>query len=97
MVFAEDVLVRITLFCAASAALITGAMATMVVFKILGLAIPGWFSTVSGILLLLLLQLAIITLLVLLSAGNLRSRSASSFDYTRLISTVLKIEPKNNG
>lgn len=88
MVFAENVLVRITLFCAAAAALITSAMLSMIMVKVLGLAIPGWFSTLSGILLLLLLQLAIITLLVLLSAGNLRGRAASRFDHQALIGNI---------
>jgi len=92
MVFAENVLVRVSLFCAAAAALITTTMLIMISIKILGLAIPGWFSTVSGILILLLLQIAIITLLVLLSAGNLRSRSSTQFDHRALVHSIEHVE-----
>lgn len=87
MVFAETVLVRITLFCAAAATIIVSAMFAMIILKLSGLAIPGWFSTVSGILLLLLFQVGVLTLLVLLSAGNLRSSSSRSNDYQELIAS----------
>jgi len=87
MVFAETVLVRITLFCAAAAAIILSAMLAMVVLKLTGLAIPGWFSTVSGILLLLLFQVGLVTLLVLLSAGNLRSSAATELSKFNCVTT----------
>ncbi|MFT5573900.1 MAG: glycosyltransferase involved in cell wall biosynthesis [Cryomorphaceae bacterium] len=69
MVFAESVLVRITVFCGISALIILISMTSMVVLKVSGLAIAGWFSTVGGILLLLLFQVAIMAILVLLLAG----------------------------
>lgn len=61
MVFAEDVLVRIGLFCslvAVSAILLLGVTTTL---KFLGYATPGWFSTLSGILIVILFQAGILT------------------------------------
>ena len=91
MIFAESVLVRITLFCAAFAGAILVAMAIMVVAKIIGVTILGWYSTISGILLLMLFQVAIMALLVLLLAGNMRSKPIESLDHNELIETVIKI------
>lgn len=91
MVFAESVLVRITMFSIAFASLIITAMIVMILFKLSGLAIPGWFSTVGGILLLLLFQVAIMALLVLLLAGNLRSHSADSLKHDELIDEVINV------
>lgn len=91
MVFAENVLVRITLFCAALAASIIFALAVMVVLKIAGLTIAGWFSTVSGILLLLLVQIAIMALLVLLLEGKIRATPVNSLDHLALIEEIIDV------
>jgi len=88
MVFSETVLVRITLFCALFAAIIISTMVVMVIIKLAGLAIPGWFSTVGGILILLLVQVAIMSLVVLLSAGNMRSNINNANDYHCLIDGI---------
>lgn len=88
MVFSETVLVRITLFCALFAGLIVATMILMVIIKLAGLAIPGWFSTVGGILILLLVQVAIMSLVVLLSAGNLKANPTSVFDHQALIEGI---------
>jgi len=88
MVFSETVLVRITLFCALFAGLIIATMVIMVIVKLMGLAIPGWFSTVGGILILLLLQVAIMSLVVLLSAGNLKASPTTAFEHNTLIETI---------
>ena len=63
----------------------------MIILKLTGLAIPGWFSTIGGILLLLLLQIGLVTLLVLLSAGDLRSAPAVSNNYQDLIDSRYEI------
>ncbi len=91
MVFAESVLVRITLFCAIFAAAILLALAIMVIAKIVGLTIIGWFSTISGILLLLLFQVAIMALLVLLLAGNMRSSPIEDLNHDALIETIIDV------
>jgi len=88
MVFSETVLVRITLFCVLFAGVIIATMMLMVVIKLMGLAIPGWFSTVGGILILLLVQVAIMSLVVLLSAGNLKANPTGAFDHNKLIENI---------
>lgn len=88
MVFTESVLVRITLFCAFFAALISVTLFFMVLFKITGLAIPGWFSTIVGILVLMLTQIATLALLILLLAGKLRETPSQTHDYSSLIASV---------
>lgn len=73
MVFAEDVLVRVGIACTTVAGLsvLGGGLALML--KMLGFATPGWFSLVSGILLLVFLQTAALTLIVLMMSGMIRS------------------------
>lgn len=91
MVFAEVVLVRITLFCAAAASVIIVAIVIMIILKLTGLAIPGWFSTVGGILLLLLLQIGLVTLLVLLSAGDLHINRMSPNHFKKLVASRYEV------
>lgn len=72
MVFAEDVLVRVGIACTLVAGLsVVGALAALVL-KAIGFATPGWFSLVSGILLLVFMQTAALTLIVLLLSGMIR-------------------------
>jgi len=73
MVFAEDVLVRVGLACVSVAFLaITGAL-TALLLKVLGYATPGWFSTVAGILILVVIQTGALTLMLLMLTGVLRN------------------------
>lgn len=73
MVFAEDVLVRVGIACTIVAALsITGGVIATVL-KMLGFATPGWFSLAFGILLLVFLQTAALTLIILMLSGMIRS------------------------
>jgi hypothetical protein len=72
MVFAEDVLVRVGIACTLVAGLsVIGALAALIL-KAMGFATPGWFSLVSGILLLVFMQTAALTLIVLLLSGMIR-------------------------
>lgn len=73
MVFAEDVLVRVGIACTIVAALSVtgGVIATLL--KMLGFATPGWFSLAFGILLLVFLQTAALTLIILMLSGMIRS------------------------
>ena len=91
MVFSESVLVRITLFCAVFAAIIFVAFTIMIVAKFAGITIVGWFSTISGILLLMLFQVASMTLLLLLLAGNLRQLPSLNIDHMSLVEEVLDV------
>lgn len=73
MVFAEDVLVRVGIACTLVAGLsvVGGVMAA--ILKALGFATPGWFSLAFGILLLVFLQTAALTLIILMLSGMVRS------------------------
>ncbi|MEN4902080.1 glycosyltransferase [Luteimonas sp. TWI1437] len=72
MVFAEDVLVRVGIACTivASLSVLGGVLALML--KMLGFATPGWFSLAFGILLLVFLQTAALTLIILMLSGMIR-------------------------
>mgnify|MGYP006184738799 CR=1 FL=1 len=73
MVFAEDVLVRVGIACTVVAALsITGGVVATVL-KMLGFASQGWFSLAFGILVLVFLQTAALTLIILMLSGMMRS------------------------
>ncbi len=72
MVFAEDVLVRIVLFCSVIAGTSIVLLATTTTLKFLGFATPGWFSTLSGILIVILFQAGILTFVTLMVAGTMR-------------------------
>ncbi len=91
MLFSENVLVRITIFCVVFAGILVAALGIMIFFKIVGMAIPGWFSTVSGILLVMLFQTAIVALLVLMIASNLKGLPTAGFDYRQLIKLVVNV------
>jgi polyisoprenyl-phosphate glycosyltransferase len=73
MVFADDVLVRIVLFCSLIAAIAFASLATTTTLKFLGFATPGWFSTLSGILIVILFQAGTLTFVTLMLAGSLRA------------------------
>jgi glycosyltransferase involved in cell wall biosynthesis len=73
MVFAEDVLVRVGIACilVAGLSILGGVIALLL--KAIGFATPGWFSLAAGILLLVFLQTAALTLIVLMLSGMMRS------------------------
>lgn len=72
MVFAEDVLVRVGIACTLVAGLSVLGGVIAFALKALGFATPGWFSLVSGILILVFLQTAALTLIILLLSGMVR-------------------------
>lgn len=73
MVFAEDVMVRVVVLCS----IVGGASATLLaisaLLKLFGIATPGWYSTASGILVVILLQAGILTFVMLMVTGAARS------------------------
>jgi polyisoprenyl-phosphate glycosyltransferase len=89
MIFAEDVLVRVGIACAAVAVLSLLGGTAAVVLKAIGYATPGWFSVVLGLLLLVFLQTGAITLMTLMLTGITRSSTVLPLDYTLLVDTVL--------
>jgi polyisoprenyl-phosphate glycosyltransferase len=72
MVFAEDVLVRVGIACTGVAGLSVLGGVIALLLKAFGFATPGWFSLVTGILLLVFLQTAALTLIILLLSGMVR-------------------------
>jgi len=76
MVFAEDVLVRVGIVCAAIAALSILGAAAAVMLKLIGFSTPGWFSVALGILMLMLLQTGTLTLMTLMLTGVVRGGGA---------------------
>lgn len=90
MVFAEDVLVRVGIACTMVAALsiIGGIVATGL--KMLGFASQGWFSLAFGILVLVFLQTAALTLIILMLSGMMRGGGVMSVGrYREFIDEVL--------
>ena len=90
MVFAEDVLVRVGIACTMVAALsiIGGIVATGL--KMLGFASPGWFSLAFGILVLVFLQTAALTLIILMLSGMMRGGGVMSVgSYREFVDEVL--------
>jgi polyisoprenyl-phosphate glycosyltransferase len=89
MVFADDVLVRVGIACAAVAALSVCGGIAAVVLKLVGIATPGWFSVVFGILLLMFLQTGAITLMTLMLAGVARGAATTKIEYRDFIDAVV--------
>ncbi|HBZ8061431.1 TPA: glycosyltransferase [Stenotrophomonas maltophilia] len=90
MVFAEDVLVRVGIACTMVAALsiIGGIVATGL--KMLGFASQGWFSLAFGILVLVFLQTAALTLIILMLSGMMRGGGVMSVgSYREFVDEVL--------
>jgi hypothetical protein len=95
MVFAEDVLVRVGIACTlvASLSVIGGVLALLL--KAVGFATPGWFSLVTGILLLVFLQTAALTLIVLMLSGMMRNGGVlGAGTYRDFVEEVMHARPE---
>jgi hypothetical protein len=93
MVYAEDVLVRVGILCAAVAVLSVLGMATAVVLKVIGFATPGWFSVALGIMLLIFMQTGTLVLVTLMLTGVVRSGSVTSAAWRDFVARVLPARP----
>ncbi|MEZ5701269.1 MAG: glycosyltransferase [Burkholderiaceae bacterium] len=78
MVFAEDVLVRVGIACAAIAGFSVVGVVSVIGLKLLGFSTPGWFSVALGILMLMLMQTGALALMTLMLTGVVRSGSVSA-------------------
>jgi glycosyltransferase involved in cell wall biosynthesis len=81
MVFAEDVLIRVGIICVLIAVLSFFGLILASTLKIIGIATPGWFSSVFGILILIILQTGLLALTALLLTGITRNDSAEAPHY----------------
>ena len=91
MVFAEDVLVRVGVACAVIAVLSVIGGAATILFKLIGVATPGWASVASGILFLVFLQTGALTLMTLMLTGVVRGGSVVSVSYKEFVDSVLNV------
>lgn len=91
MVFAEDVLVRVGIACAAIAFIAVGGATAAVVLKLIGFSTPGWFSIALGILVLMFLQTGALTLMTLMLTGVVRGGSVTTaIAYHDFIENIVK-------
>lgn len=94
MVFAEDVLVRVGIACAAIAGFAVFGAATAVVLKLLGYSTPGWFSIALGILLLMFLQTGALALMTLMLTGVVRGGTVTTaIAYHDFVEQVIEAQP----
>jgi len=95
MVFAEDVLVRVGIACTLVAGLSILGGVIALVLKAIGFATPGWFSLAAGILLLVFLQTAALTLIILMLSGMMRGGGILlSGSYRDFVAEVLDARPE---
>jgi len=88
MVFAEDVFVRIGLFCAFIASISMMLMPIPLILKLTGHATPGWSSVLIGVFLLIFIQTGTLTLLTLLLTGLIKGNGITDSDYKIYISRI---------
>jgi len=93
MVFAEDVLVRVGIFCGIVALLAMFGVALAIFLKFIGLSTPGWFSVIVGVLLLIMFQTGILALTTLLLTGVMKGILNSPPDYRLFIKEVQAAHP----
>jgi hypothetical protein len=91
MVFADDVLVRVVLFCVVLACSSVVLLALSAVLKLFGFATPGWFTSAAGSLMIILLQAGILIFVTLMISGM--ARSASPVTKVDLDLLIREIEP----
>jgi glycosyltransferase involved in cell wall biosynthesis len=88
MVFAEDVLIRVGIACTIVAALSVVASAFAIGLKLFNYATPGWFSVALGILLLVFLQTAALTLMTLMLTGVVRGGLVANVAYSDFVEAL---------
>jgi glycosyltransferase involved in cell wall biosynthesis len=88
MVFADNVMVRVGIFCTMLGILSILGGLTAIGLKISGFATPGWFSIALGILTLFFFQTGAITLMTLLLTGVAKTGGINLLDYRQYIEKV---------
>jgi hypothetical protein len=91
MVFADDVLVRICVFCIGLIAVSIILLGVSTVLKLIGMATPGWFSTAWGILIIILLQAGMLSFITLMVSGTIKG--ATPMQRTELDLLIDRVEP----
>lgn len=91
MVFAEDVLVRVGLACVLISGLAVFGAVAAIVLKLLGFATPGWFSVALGVLFLVFLQTAALTLVTLMLSGVMKGGAVLVEAYRDYVEQVIPV------
>ena len=90
MIFSEEVLVRVGIFCAFIAFLSIAGGAIAVILKFIGVATPGWFSIVMGVFVLVFLQTGTLTLMTLLLTGIIKNNVQDNTRYQSFVKEISK-------
>ena len=91
MVFSEDVLVRVGVLCIIIATMSIMGGISAVLLKFIGYATPGWFSIAVGILSLVFIQTATLTLTILMLTGvmkNTLNNNGSSLEMIKEVNSM---------
>lgn len=91
MVFAEDVLVRVGLACVVISVLSVLGALVAVVLKLVGFATPGWFSVALGVLFLVFLQTAALTLMTLMLSGVAKGGAVLADAYREFVESIIPV------
>ena len=91
MVFAEDVLVRVGLACVVISILSVLGALVAIVLKLIGFATPGWFSVALGVLFLVFLQTAALTLMTLMLSGVAKGGAVLVDAYREFVDVVIPV------
>ena len=92
MVFAEDVLVRVGLDCVIHSGLAGAGALAALVLKLVGFATPGWFSVALGVLFLVFLQTAALTLVTLMLSGVMKGGAVLLEAYRDFVEQVVPVD-----
>ena len=92
MVFAEDVLVRVGLACVIISGLAVAGALAAIVLKLVGFATPGWFSVALGVLFLVFLQTAALTLVTLMLSGVMKGGAVLLEAYRDFVEQVVPVD-----
>ncbi|MDA9344675.1 glycosyltransferase [Gammaproteobacteria bacterium] len=92
MIFSEEVLVRVGIFCAYIAFLSVIGGIIAIQLKFFGIATPGWFSIVMGVFILVFLQTGTLTLMTLLLTGLVKTNVQENTVYGKFISIIFNAE-----
>jgi len=90
MVYSEQVLVRVGIFCAIIAVLAVMGGFIAVILKVIGFATPGWFSIVMGVFILVFLQTGTLTLMTLLLTGVVKNNRHNTLAYKQYVNKISK-------
>lgn len=93
MVFAEDVLVRVGIMCVMISAVSVVCAVIAIILKLIGFATPGWFSVALGVLFLVFLQTATLTLMTLMLSGVAKGGAVLATAYREFVDTVIATDP----